>query len=79
MIFAGYEIEIGETVVVFYDEVLPSGKISQFLYRGTVLGTYPTIGGDTGMRLDNISGDVTYIIDKYVSNIIKPDDLLIYI
>jgi hypothetical protein len=79
MIFAGYEIEIGELLVIFYDEVLPSGNISQYLYRGTVLGTYPTMGGDTGMRLDNISGDIIYLVDKYVTKIIKADDLLIYI
>jgi len=79
MIYAGYQIDIGDNLVIQYDEVLPSGNISSFFYNGVVKGTYPTVGGDTGMRLELDSGYIVNLIDKYVTRIDNLNDLLIHI
>ena len=79
MMFAGYQIDIGDNLAIEYDEVLPSGNVSRFFYIGIVKGTYPTVGGDTGMRLEADSGYIVNLIDIYVTRIDNLNDLLIRI
>lgn len=79
MVFAGYQIDIGDNLAIEYDEVLSSGNVSRFFYIGIVKGTYPTVGGGTGMRLEADTGYIINLIDIYVTRIDNFKDLLIRI